>query len=426
LTLQPDPQPLIAAVRALLDRARKASTVLASSSGHVRDQVLLRAADRLDADHAAILEANAHDLEDAKDSGKGSAFLDRLALTARGLHQLSAALREIAAMPDPVGAVTGGGRRPNGLEVVRQRIPLGVVGMVYEARPGVTVDAAALCLKAGNSVVLRGGSEAVRSNAALGDRMRAALADAGLPADALLQLPMTERAAVDVLVGLRGGLDVVIPRGGTALIEAVSEAARVPVIQHFQGVCHLFVHAAADLDEAEQVVVNAKTQRPGVCNAMEALLVDAAIAERAVPRLTRALAEKHCEIRACERSIRLAGGVAIAAQDDDRGREFLDLVALVQVVDGVDGALAHIRRYGSRHTEGILTRDLAAAEAFVRGVDASCVVVNASTRFNDGGCLGLGAELGISTSKLHAYGPMGLEHLTTERWVVRGAGHIRT
>ena len=240
----------------------------------------------------------------------------------------------------------------------------------------------------------------------------------------LIRAPAT-RLIEDPISGLRGGLDVVIPRGGTALIEAVSDAARVPVIQHWQGVCHLFVHADADLDQAEQVVVNAKTQRPGVCNAMEALLVDAAIADRAIPRLARAMADRGCEIRACERSIGLAGEGAVPAQGDDRGREFLDLICLVQVVEGLEGALDHIRRHGSRHTEGILTSDLATADAFVRGVDASCVVVNASTRFNDGGCLGLGAELGISTSKLHAYGPMGLVHLTTERRQDAGQGEQR-
>jgi glutamate-5-semialdehyde dehydrogenase len=338
-------------------------------------------------------------------------------------HQ--AALREIAAMPDPVGRVTSGEVRPQGFEVRRQRVPLGVIGMIYESRPNVTVDAAALCLKAGNAVVLRGGSEASHSNTALMDVLRQALRDTGLPEDAVQQPATAERAAIEALVSERDGLDLCIPRGGTQLIDFIQQVARVPVIQHYQGVCHLYVHANADLAQATQVVVNAKAQRPGVCNAMEAVLVDAAIADEAVPMLLGALRAAGVEVRGCERTLDFAGGQAVPAQPEDYGHEFLDLICLMRVVEDLDDALAHIRRHGSRHTEGILTRELNAARRFACGVDASCVTVNASTRFNDGGCLGLGAEIGISTTKLHAYGPMGLDSLTTERWLVVGDGHIR-
>jgi len=420
-----------AEIRDLLVRARQASHALASASTAAKNDFLAHAARLLGERAEAILAANAADLHAARAAGRNAAFLDRLRLDARSLTALAASLAEIVALPDPVGAITSGSRRPNGLEVRRQRIPLGVIGIIYESRPNVTVDAAALCVKAGNCVVLRGGSEALRSNAALCDLMRDALALAGLPPDAIQQ-PSPERAAIEALVSVADGLDLVIPRGGTALIDTVRQAARVPVIQHYQGVCHLYVHAAADLPTAAAVIVNAKAQRPGVCNAVEAILVDAAIAQTAIPLLCAELAAAGVEIHACPRSLTLAGpaerasGAVVAATDADYGHEFLDLVCLMRVVDDLDAALAHIRRYGSHHTEGILTTDLAASQRFVAEVDASCVVVNASTRFNDGGCLGLGAEIGISTSKLHAYGPMGLESLTAEKFVVIGQGHRRT
>jgi glutamate-5-semialdehyde dehydrogenase len=413
-------------VRAVLLRARAATAALRTAST-ARKNAFLQAMDGRLADHAAeIAAANAADLAEAKAAGRGAAFLDRLRLDAKGLAGLRLAVREIAALPDPVGTITSGSRRPNGLEVRRQRVPLGVIGIVYEARPNVTVDAAALCVKAGNCVVLRGGSEARRTSGVLVDHLRAALAQAGLPEDAVQQPSTFDRSAIDALVSVPAGLDVVIPRGGEALIAAVNKAARVPVIQHYKGVCHLFVHASADLDLAERVIVNAKCQRPGVCNAVEAILVDSAIASVAVPRLAVALRDRGVEVRACPRSSALAPDATTPAEDGDYGCEFLDLVCLMRVVDGLDGALEHIARYGSNHTEGILTRDLAAANRFVDAVDCSCAVVNASTRFNDGGQLGLGAEIGISTTKLHAYGPMGLESLTTERFVVVGDGQVRT
>ena len=419
------PEALRTETRAVLQRARTASWMLAEASGSQKNQWLLRVVELLGAQQDALVAANQLDLEGAIAAGRPAAMVDRLRLDARGIASLQTALREIAAMPNPVGRVTSGEVRPEGFEVRKERVPLGVIGMVYESRPNVTVDAAALCLKAGNAVVLRGGTEAQHSNSALIALLRQALTDVGLPADAVQQPATAERAAIEALVSERDGLDLCIPRGGTQLIDFIMQVARVPVIQHYQGVCHLYVHSAADLAQAVRVVVNAKAQRPGVCNAMEAVLVDAAIADEAVPMLMQALAAANVEVRACPRAFAHAGGRALAAQPDDYGQEFLDLVCLMHVVDDLDGALAHIRRFGSRHTEGILTRDIAAARRFTQGVDASCVVVNASTRFNDGGCLGLGAEIGISTTKLHAYGPMGLDSLTTERWLVVGDGHIR-
>ena len=398
---------------------------MAQAPGAQKNRWLLELADRLLAERAVIAAANRRDLDNAEQAGRSGAMVDRLRLDDRAIQALVTALHEIAAMADPVGRLTAGEVRPQGFEVRKQRVPLGVIGMVYESRPNVTIDAAALCLKAGNAVVLRGGSEALHSNSALIEILRASLRDVGLPPDAVQQPATAERAAIEALVSERDGLDLCIPRGGTQLIDFIMEVARVPVIQHYQGVCHLYVHSAADLDQATRVVVNAKAQRPGVCNAAEAILVDAAIADAAVPMLVQALAAAGVQVRACERTIARAGGSTVPAQPHDYGHEFLDLVCLMHVVDDLDGALAHIRRFGSRHTEGILTREIAASHRFAQGVEASCVVVNASTRLNDGSCLGLGAEIGISTSKLHAYGPMGLDSLTTERWLIVGDGHIR-
>ncbi len=419
------PEALRIETRAVLKRAREASWTLAQASGALKNRWLVRLAETLQTGQDTILAANQIDLKNAVDAGRSGAMVDRLRLDDRGIQNLVTALHEIAAMPDPVGRVTSGEVRPQGFEVRKQRVPLGVIGMVYESRPNVTIDAAALCLKAGNAVVLRGGSEALHSNSALIEMLRSSLHAVGLPMDAVQQPATAERQAIEALVSERDGLDLCIPRGGTQLIDFIMQVARVPVIQHYQGVCHLYVHSAADLAQATRVVVNAKAQRPGVCNALEAVLVDAAIADEAVPMLVRALTAANVQVRACKRTIAHAGGCAVAAQPDDYGQEFLDLICLMHVVDDLDDALAHIRQFGSRHTEGILTRDIAAAHRFTQGVDASCVVVNASTRLNDGSCLGLGAEIGISTTKLHAYGPMGLDSLTTERWLVVGDGHVR-
>jgi glutamate-5-semialdehyde dehydrogenase len=417
--------------RELALRARGAARKLAQLD---RTEAVKRlASDLRDPKFVAQLEkANAADVEDARRNGQTAALLDRLTFGGARLNKTCDGVLEVAALPDPVGEVVERTTRPNGLLVERVRAPLGTVLMIYEARPNVTVDAAALCLKSGNACLLRGGSEARRSNEALCAAISASLSRSGLPADSVLFVP-PDRALLDGLLQLDDLIDLCIPRGGPSLIRFIAERSRVPVIKHYQGVCHVYVAADADLDLAEKIAVNAKSQRPGVCNAAECLLVDAAVAERALPRLLPALAAKGVELRADERSRALLGKEAasrlgsklVAAQPNDFGTEFLDLIMAVAVVEGLEGALAHIARYGSNHTEAIVTRDAALGERFLREVDASCAVVNASTRFNDGGELGLGAEIGISTSKLHAYGPMGLRELTTTRFLVRGAGQVR-
>ncbi len=420
-----EPHGLGQEVERILLAGKSTLPMLAASSSAVKNEFLVALAGLLRQQAGAVLEANARDVANAAQLGRSPALLDRLRLDPARLEALAKSVLEIVTLPDPVGQITRGDLRPNGLEVRRQRVPIGLIGMIYEARPGVTVEAAALAVKAGNAVVLRGGSESQHSNDALAALVRQALTATGLPADAV-QVPATyDRGLVDVLVGRAGGLDLVIPRGGTALIDAVSRAARVPVIQHYQGICHIYVDQSADLVMAAAIAVNAKAQRPGVCNAMEALLIDSAIAAEAVPLLVAALQEAGVEVRGCARTIALAGPGVVAAENQDYGCEFLDLICLCRVVDGLPAALEHIRQFGSRHTEAIITRDLPRAREFVTGVDASCVLVNASTRFNDGGCLGLGAEIGISTNKLHAFGPMGLEALTVERFVVFGQGQVR-
>jgi glutamate-5-semialdehyde dehydrogenase len=346
-------------------------------------------------------------------------------ITVARIARLAAAVREIAAAPEILGRVERSETRPTGLEVSRVRIPLGVIAMIYEARPNVTVDAAALCLKAGNACILRGGREALASNRALLEAVQLGLVAAGLPRETVQLVPITDREAIADLVKLDELIDLCIPRGGEGLIRYVAEHARVPVIKHYKGVCHVFVHAAADLDMALRIVDNAKTQRPGVCNALETVLVDRAVAETFVPRLVEQLGSR-VELRG-DATIRTLGGAAVKlATDADWDAEYLDLVLAVRVVDGIDGAVAHIERHGSNHTESIVTTDKVAAERFVREVDSSTVMINASTRFADGGELGLGAEIGISTTRLHAYGPMGAEGLTTTKFVVRGSGQVRT
>jgi glutamate-5-semialdehyde dehydrogenase len=408
----------------LAERARTASRALSSASAGQRARALQLFARELESPRVAtaLEAANAADLRGA--AGESAAFLDRLRLDGQRLRDLARAVREVSALPDPVGEVVERTTRPNGLRVERVRSPLGVVLIIYESRPGVTAEAAALCLRSGNAVLLRGGSEALQSNSVLVDAFQRALEQAGLPEDAV-QLVPPDRALLDTLLQQEDRIDLCIPRGGTSLIRFVAERSRIPVVKHYQGVCHLYVAADADLAQAESIAVNAKAQRPGVCNALECLLVDAGIAAQALPRLGRALQAAGVELRADPRALPHLPG-ALPAAPDDFGREFLDLKLAVAVVDGVEGALGHIARYGSRHTEAICTRDERLAERFVREVDASCALVNASTRFNDGGELGLGAEIGISTSKLHAYGPMGLRELTCTRFVVRGDGQVRT
>lgn len=416
------------AMRAFAQRAKVASRVMASATTAQKNRALVGIATALRARSAAIVEANALDLSDATTAGKNAAFLDRLLLDPARVEAMAKAVEFIGSLEDPIGEVTESWRRPNGLEIRKVRLPLGVVLMIYEARPNVTSDAAALCLKSGNVALLRGGSESFRSNRAIADAVAEGLSSAGLPTDAAMLVPDTSRESMLALLTLEGLIDLCIPRGGEGLIRFVAENARVPVVKHYQGVCHVFVHEAADLEMAERIVVNAKASRPGVCNAMECLLVDESIAATALPRLARALVGKQVELRGCEKTVAVlkAAGVPVTpAIDADFGREFLDLIAAVKVVAGLDGALGHIARYGSEHTEAIVTGSRDAARRFTREVCASGVMVNASTRFNDGGELGLGAEVGISTSRLHAFGPMGVRELTAQKFVVEGDGQVR-
>lgn len=415
-------------MRALACAARDAARELSRAPSEQKDEALRAAADALGKRSRAILAANRADVAAAKKAGQNAAFLDRLALDAGRLDGIARALGEVAALPDPVGEVTASWRRPNGLRVKKVRIPLGVVLMVYEARPNVTVDAAALCVKSGNAAILRPGSDALRSSLALGAAFADGLAAAGLPRAAAQVVPTPDREATFALLQLDDLIDLAIPRGGPSLIRAVAERSRVPVVKHYQGVCHLFLDASAPPEQAVALALNGKVQRPGVCNALECLLVHRAAAGKLLPVVGRALAEAGVELRcdpAALAALRKAGVPAIAARPDDFGREFLDKILAVRVVAGLDGALDHIARYGSLHTEAILTKDLGSARRFEREVTASAVMVNASTRFNDGGELGLGAEIGISTTKLHAFGPMGLAELTTQKYVVEGDGHVR-
>jgi glutamate-5-semialdehyde dehydrogenase len=371
-----------------------------------------------------LLSANASDMRQAHDKGVQGAMLDRLRLDASRIASIAAALREVAELPDPVGVVTRRESRPNGLSVERVRIPLGVVAMIYEARPNVTADAAALCLFAGNAVILRGGSEALHSNLAIATALHSALIANGVPSAALTLVDDLRRETMIELLQLTDIVDLAIPRGGEGLIRFVAEHARVPVIKHYKGVCHLYVDRAADLALALNLLIDGKTSRPGVCNALETLLVHRDIADRFLPLTIAALQERGVECRGCARSRARVPGLQ-AAGDDDYAAEFLDLIIAVRVVDDLDDAIAHIRRYGSDHTEVIVTADNATAQCFVAALRSAVVMVNASSRFSDGGELGLGAEIGISTTRLHAYGPMGAESLTIERFVVRGDGQVR-
>jgi glutamate-5-semialdehyde dehydrogenase len=415
-------------MRNLAAEAKRASRVLARASTEQKDRALRAAAAAIRSRRGAILEANRADLAAAQAAGATHAFLDRLTLTDVRLDGIAQAILEVAALPDPVGEVTRTWARPNGLSIRKVRIPLGVVLMVYEARPNVTAEAAALCVKSGNACILRPGSDALASSLALGEAFAEGLEEAGLPGAAAQVVPVADREATFELLALDDLIDLAIPRGGTGLIRAVAERSRVPVVKHYQGVCHLYLDESAGLEDAVALSVNGKVQRPGVCNATECLLVHRAAADRLLPEVGRALAAKGVELRCDPTSLAIlgrAGVPAIAACEEDYGKEFLDLVLAVRVVADLDGALAHIARYGSLHTEAILTNDLEAARRFEREVEASAVMVNASTRFNDGGELGLGAEIGISTTKLHAFGPMGLEELTTQKYVVEGRGHVR-
>ena len=422
-------QSLAAEMRTLARAARDASRLLGHAPTTAKDDALRFAAAALARRARGILAENAKDVAAARKAGQGAAFLDRLSLDPKRLEAMAKALREVASLPDPVGEVTATWRRPNGLEVKKVRIPLGVVLMVYEARPNVTLEAAALCVKSGNAAILRPGSDALRSSRALAEAFSEGLAKAGLPAAAAQVVPTPDREATYELLALDDLIDVAIPRGGKSLIKAVAERARVPVLKHYEGVCHLFLDQSAPREQAVALAMNGKVQRPGVCNALECLLVHRAAAAKLLPAVGRALAEAGVELRCDPTSLTVlkrAGVKAIPARPDDYGKEFLDRILAVRVVPDLDRALDHIARFGSMHTEAILTKDLASARRFEREVVASAVMVNASTRFNDGGELGLGAEIGISTTKLHAFGPMGLQELTSQKFVVAGDGHVRT
>ncbi|OAX56928.1 glutamate-5-semialdehyde dehydrogenase [Xanthomonas graminis] len=405
-------------------QCRDAAQALAQLSAAAKQALLEAMAAALEADAEAILAANARDLEAARAKNVGSAMLDRLALDGKRLAGVAAALREVAALPDPVGQITRDDVRPNGIRVQKVRVPLGVIAMIYEARPNVTADAAALCIKAGNGVILRGGSEAIHSNTAIAAALRRALREAGIGEDALTLVEDLRRETMLELLQLNDIVDLAIPRGGEGLIRFVAEHARVPVIKHYKGVCHLFVDASADLALAVKLLVDGKTTRPAACNALETLLVHADIAARFLPLAAQALQQRGVALRGDDASRKLLPDID-AASDADYAAEYLDLILAIRVVPDLHAAIAHIRHYGSDHTEVIATADAANAEAFVQAMRAAVVMVNASSRFSDGGELGLGAEIGISTTRLHAYGPMGLEALTVERFVVRGAGQVR-
>lgn len=411
-------------IKQLALACRDAAQSVAMLSTARKNALLESMAQALEHDAAAILAANAKDLEAARARGIGSAMLDRLALDDRRLAGIAAALREVAALPDPVGQVTRRETRPNGIAVERVRVPLGVIAMIYEARPNVTADAAALCLKAGNGVILRGGSEAIHSNAAIAASLKRALREAGVPDAALTLVEDLRRETILELLQQTDIVDLAIPRGGEGLIRFVAEHARVPVIKHYKGVCHQYVDAGADESLALRLLVDGKASRPSACNALETLLVHRDVAASFLPEAAQALRGYGVEVRADERALALMPE-AKPATVDDYAAEFLDLVIAVRVVDSLDEAIAHVRRYGSDHTEVIVTRDEANARRFVESLRSAVVMVNASSRFSDGGELGLGAEIGISTTRLHSYGPMGLEALTVERFVVRGEGQTR-
>lgn len=412
-------------VRDLAEAARSAARLLAPLDRRQKDHCLHAIAAELRKQVPAITAANAVDLENGRTSGLSPAMLDRLTLGPKGVEATAQGVEYVATLPDPVGSRREMNRLPNGLLVGRQRLPLGVIAIVYESRPNVTVDAAALCLKSGNAVLLRGGKEAIHTNQILGQILQQALRDSGLPPDAVGIVPATDRESTRELLSLTDLVDLAIPRGGEGLIRFVTENAKVPVIKHYKGVCHLYLDHGCDPRMAIDLTLNGKVQRPGVCNALECLLVNRADAQTLLPKLAQALRDAKVEIRGCPETCAILPE-AKWATDQDWGAEFLDLILAVRVVTDLEAALEHVARYGSNHTECICTNNHAHAQRWLKEVDASAVMVNASTRFNDGGQLGLGAEIGISTSKLHAYGPMGLESLTTEKWIVLGDGQVRS
>ncbi len=408
----------------IASKAKSASAQLSRASSGLKDKALETMAQNLVKRADFIISENQKDVMDAKSKDISSAMVDRLTLTTERLEKVAQGLREVAALTDPVGEVVRMWTRPNGLKVGRMRIPLGVIGIIYESRPNVTADAAGLCIKSGNAVILRGGSETIRSNMAIGQILREALSQHGLPEDAVQIIPVTDRNAVLEMLKLDELIDLIIPRGGEGLIRFVAENSRIPVLKHYKGVCHVFVDESADQDMAESICINAKVQRPGVCNSMETMLVHKNIAKSFLPKASRSFIDKGVELRGCSRTKEIVPEVT-EAKEDDWSQEYLDLILSVKVVDSMEDAISHIEKYGSMHTESIVTKDYANSQSFINGVNSSTVMVNASTRFSDGFELGLGAEIGISTSKLHAFGPMGLEELTTTKFIVLGEGQIR-
>ena len=406
--------------------ARDASRVLARASTAQKDRALQAAAGALDAARAELVAANELDLAGGRANGLDAAMLDRLALTPKVIDSMIEGLRQVAALPDPIGEIRDMRYMPSGIQVGKMRVPLGVVGIIYESRPNVTIDAASLCLKSGNATILRGGSEAIHSNQAIARCIQLGLAEAGLPAAAVQVVETTDRAAVGALIAMPEYVDVIVPRGGKGLIERISRDARVPVIKHLDGICHVYVDIAADVDKAIRVADNAKTQRYAPCNAMETLLVHQGIAERVLPPLAAIYREKGVELRGCERTRALLGGDVLAASEEDWSTEYNAPILSIRILDSLDEAIEHINRYGSQHTDAIVTENFTDARRFLTEVDSSSVMVNASTRFADGFEYGLGAEIGISTDKLHARGPVGLHGLTSEKYVVFGDGHVRT
>ena len=411
-------------VRAMAKKAKEASHQLARFSTDKKNKALCEMADDLERSRNLLIEENQKDLAAGKKAHLSLAMMDRLRLTPAVIQGMADGLREVARLRDPVGEVVGMWRRPNGLMVGRMRIPIGVIGMIYESRPNVTADAAGLCLKSGNSVILRGGSEAFHSNQAIGRILQRAIVKIGLPQEAVQVFLHTEKEAIQEMLQLEDEIDLIIPRGGEALIRFVMDHSRIPVIKHYKGVCHIFVDESADLEKSIRVCLNAKVQRPGVCNAMETLLVHEKVAKQFLPKVAEALQKEGVELRGCPKTRKILPGIK-ETEEEDWYQEYLDLILSIRVVNGIEEAMEHIVTYGSLHTEAILTSDYENAQRFLREVNSSCVLVNASTRFNDGFELGLGAEIGISTSKLHAFGPMGLEELTTTKFIVYGEGQVR-
>jgi glutamate-5-semialdehyde dehydrogenase len=412
-------------IKTMAVQARNASTILAKVSTDIKNKALTAMAGAVIQNANFLRTENEKDIAYSKGIGLSSAMIDRLVLTDEVIKKMAEGLREVSLLPDPVGKITSMWRRPNGLLVGKMRIPLGVVGIIYESRPDVTADAAALCLKSGNAVILRGGSEAIHSNLAIARIIHEVLEHSDLPESAIQVVPVTDREAVYELLQMDEFIDVIIPRGGEELIRTVVRDSKIPVIKHYKGVCHVYVDKEADWDMAIEIAMNAKVQRPGVCNAMETLLVDQNIAGGFLPLIAKRLGQAGVTIRGCEKTREILPDVEIAVEDD-WSREYLDLVLSIKVVEGFDEAVAHIEKYGSLHTEAIVTENYNRAQRFIQEVNSSTVLVNASTRFSDGFELGLGAEIGISTTKLHAFGPMGLEELTTTKYIIYGNGQVRT